>query len=281
MKRLLTIAPAVLLFAAGCLASKGDIEQLQTELRATRAQLAMGDSSILRADGNRQAQIAQVSAKLDRALDSLRVLTNRVAAFQATATGNFDEMNQQLLQMQALVGQNTRNVQEARAQLQALRESGASNMASPPPASSAPATTTDTSRGASSVAPAPGIPGPATLYESASNSINQGAYSTGRRALEQLLASYPTSEQAPRAMLRIGETYKVEGNQAASDSVYRLVADRYPKNSEAGLALYRIGKELWDNGKKSEARTYLNRVIRDFPNSDAARLAKDTLNPRE
>jgi len=280
MRRVLTIAPVALLFAAGCLASKGDIEQLQTELRATRAQLAMGDSSILHADVARQSQIAQVSSKVDRAIDSLRVLGNRLAAFQATATGNFDEMNQQLVQMQALVGQNTRNLQETRSTLQALREQGSSAVSAPPPAAAATTAPADTSR-AGTTAPAAGVPGPATLYESASNSINQGAYSTGRRALEQLLASYPTYELAPRAMLRIGETYKAEGNQAASDSVYRLVVDRYPKNSEAGLALYRIGKGLWDNGKKSEARIYLNRVIRDFPNSDAARLAKDTLNPRE
>lgn len=271
MRRLLTVAPAAMLFAAGCLASKGDIETLQTEMRATRAQLALGDSSILRADVARQTQIAQLSTRVDRALDSLRVVSSRLAAFQANANGNFDSINQQILQIQALLGQTTRNLQELRTQNQALREQGATAVTTPPPAASA-----DTSRGAAS-----GIPGPATLYSSANESINQGAYATARRSLEQLLTSYPDYEFAPRAMLRVGETYRAEGNTAASDSVYRLVADRYPKKAEAGLALYRIGKGLWDAGKKSEARTILQRVIRDFPGSDAASLARETLNPRE
>lgn len=270
MRRLLTVAPAALLFAAGCLASKGDIEQLQTELRATRAQVALGDSSILRADAARQSQIAQLSTKVDHAIDSLRAVASRLASFQASANGNFDSINQQIVQMQALLGQNTRNLQETRSQIQALREQGT--------AAVAPSAAPDTARAA---APGSGIPGPATLYNSATESIDQGAFSTGRRALEQLLASYPTFELAPRALLRIGETYKAEGNTAASDSVYRLVAERYPKNAEAGLALYRVGKGLWDAGKKSEARTILQRVIRDYPNSDAASLAKETLNPRE
>lgn len=267
MKRLMTVAPAALLFAAGCLASKSDIRLLQDELRATRTQLAVGDTSILRADAARQAQIAQLSAKVDRALDSLRFLSSRLASLQGTTNGNFETVNQQIVQMQALLGQTTRNLQETRSQIQALREQGSTPMMPVSP---------DTSnRGGS------GIPGPATLYSSAMESINQGAYSTGRRALEQLLASYPTYEQAPRALLKIGETYQGERNLAASDSVYRLVAERYPKNAEAGSALYRVGKSLWDSGKKSEGRTILNRVIRDFPSSDEARLAKDLLNPRE
>src|SRR5262249_48150884 len=118
-------------------------------------------------------------------------------------------------------------------------------------------------------------------YNSALESINQGAYSTGRRSLDQLLTSYPTDERASAAMLKIGETFQAERNTTAADSVYRAVADKYPKSKEAGLALYRVGKALWDDGKKAEARIILNRVIRDYPNSDAASLAKETLNPRE
>ena len=122
-KKPLAVAHAALLFfAAGCVASKSDIRLLQDELRATRQQLALGDTSILRADDARRNQINQLSVKLDRAIDSLRVVANRLATLSANANGSFEQIQQQVSQLQALVNQNTRNVQEARSQMQMLTE---------------------------------------------------------------------------------------------------------------------------------------------------------------
>lgn len=267
--RLLTVANAALLLcAAGCVASKGDIRLLQDEMRATRTQLALGDTSILRADEARRNQINQLSSKLDRTADTLRVVANRLGTLAANISGSFEQIQQQVTQMQAMLSQTTRNLQETRSQVQVLSERGAT---APPP------TTADPTAPAGA-APT-GVPGAATLYSSALESINQGAYGTGRRSLEQLLNTYPTDDRAPRALLKIGETYQAERNLTASDSVYRLVANKYPKSDEAGLGLYRVGKALWDSGKKSEGRVLLNSVIRDHPNTDAARLAAETLKP--
>jgi TolA-binding protein len=266
MRSALRIVYAVLSFAAaGFVASKGDIRLVQDELRATRQQLALGDTSILRADEARRNQISQLQRQLDRAIDSLGKVANRLATLSANVSGSFDQMQQNVTQMQAMISQATRNVQETRSQVQMLSERGAT---APPPMSDPNA----------SVGGAPtGVPGAATLYSSAVESINQGAFGTGRRSLEQLLASYPDDQRAPRAMLKIGETYAADRNSAAADSVYRLVFDKYPRTDEAGLALYRVGKSLWDSGKRSEGRILLNRVIREHPNTDAARLASETL----
>jgi TolA-binding protein len=267
MSYLKTVANAALLFvAAGCVASKGDIRLLQDEMRATRQQLALGDTSILRADDARRNQINQLSTKLDRMIDSLGRVASRLGTLSANMSGSFEQMQQQVAQMQAMISQTTRNLQETRSQVQMLSERGT------------PATPTVDPNAAPGGAPS-GIPGAATLYNSAIESINQGAFATGRRSLDQLLTTYPDDERAPRAMLKIGETYGAERNLSAADSVYRLVADKYPKSDEGGTALYRVGKALWDSGKKGEGRILLNRVIRDHPNTDAARLATETLKP--
>ena len=254
---------ALLFVATGCVASKGDIRLLQDELRATRQQLALGDTSILRADDARRNQIAQLSTKLDRTTDTLRAVANRLATLSANINGSFEQIQQQVTQMQAMLSQTTRNLQETRSQVQMLSERGSSAPSMPDP-------------NAAGAAPG-GLPGAATLYNTALESINQGAFATGRRSLEQLLTSYPDDQRAPRAMLKIGETYAADRNSAAADSVYRLVFDKYPKTDEAGLALYRVGKALWDSGKRSEGRILLNRVVREHPNTDAARLASETL----
>jgi TolA-binding protein len=270
---LINLAPvvAVTLATTGCLASKGDIRLLQDELRASRAQQAMGDTSILRADDARRAQIAALSAKIDRLNDSLRVLTGRVASFQGTANSEFDAIGQQMVQMQALLGQTTRNLQDTRAQLAAIREQGGLPAAGTPPTASP-----DTSQRA-----AAGLPGASTLFLTAKEQLDNGAFGTARRGFEQLLEAYPNSDQAPRAMLYIGDAYKGEGNSAAADSVYQLIPTRYPKSPEAATGLYRHGRMLWDANKRSEARVVLNRLMRDYPNSDEYYLARDLLNPRE
>ena len=120
MKRWTSVAPLLLLASAGCLASKSDIRLIQDEVRATRGQVAAGDTSMLRADNARRSQIAQLSAAVDKMNDSLRVLSNRFASFQASVSGELDAMSRQMVQFQALLGQTTRNVQDTRAQIEAL-----------------------------------------------------------------------------------------------------------------------------------------------------------------
>jgi hypothetical protein len=132
MKRWAAVAPLLIVASTGCLASKGDIRLLQEELRANRAQLGAVDTSIVRASEQRQRQIAALSATIDRMNDSLRTLAARFSAFQATANGEFDAMGRQMVAMQSLLGQTTRNVQDTRAQLEALREQGNNAMTATP-----------------------------------------------------------------------------------------------------------------------------------------------------
>lgn len=269
MNRLAAAAPVVMLLATGCLASKSDIRLLQDELRATRAQLAIGDTSILRADEARQRQIANLSVQLDRTMDSVRVITSRLASFQANTTGQFEAINEQIIQMRTLLGQTTRSIQDTRTQLQQLKEQGAMP-AAPPSGGSAIDTASRNS----------GVPGPATLYNSAMESASQGAPSAARRSFELLVNTYPQDDLAPRALLKIGDLYRTDRNIAAADSVYALVVERYPKSDEAANALYLRGRPLWDAGKRNEAMVYFNRIKRDYPNSTAAQSVADLTKSR-
>lgn len=267
------LAPVVLLGMTGCLASKGDIRLLQDELRVTRAQVATGDSAILRADAARRTQFADLAATLDRVNDSLRVLTARFAMFQANATGEFDAVGKQIVQVQALLGQTTRNMQEARAQLEALREQGTGPVPAATATSVPPGSAPDTAQHAAG-------PGPATLFTSAIEAFRNGSYRTARMGFDELVRTYPDYEQTPRAQVYIGDSYKSEGNTAAADSVYQLVATKYASNATiAPQGLYKHGLVLWDANKREEARIVFNRLIREYPRSDEAELAKSKLNP--
>src|SRR5215813_3627102 len=85
--RTLTLASGALLAAStsGCLASKGDVRILQDELRALR-------SSIARSDTAQRAQTDTAMSLISRANDSLRLMSSRLAAFQANVTGGMYDM---------------------------------------------------------------------------------------------------------------------------------------------------------------------------------------------
>ena len=270
MKQIRTAASLALILLGGCLASKGDIRLLQDEIRATRAQIAVADTSRMRSDDARRAQIASLASSVERISDSLRSLNGRFSAFQANAAGQFDAVGQQIVQIQALLGQTTRGMAEARAQLEALREQGISSSSSAPAPAGA-----DTGKGA------PAGPGPATLFTANYTEFRNGSYRTALRGFDELIRTYPDYSQVPLAQIYVGDAYKGIGNLAAADSVYQLVPVRYPKSSQAATGLYKHAMILWDGNKRVEARIFFNQVIRDYPNSPEAGLASDRLRPKE
>lgn len=266
MKYRAVVAAIVGLTSTGCLASKGDIRLIQDELRVNRSQLGTVDTSIARGNQQLQRQIAALSSTIDRMNDSLRVLTARFASFQATANGEFDAIGRQMVAMNATLGMTTRNVQDARAQLEALKEqanNGATGAVAP-----------------SGGAPA-GVPGAGTLFTTGKEQLDNGASGTARTAFEQLLSAWPNSPEAPRAQFYIAVSYANDRNMPAADSVYQVVFAKYPKSPEAATSLYKHGLFLWDANKKVEARQFLNRVQRDYPDSDEARSARDFLRDRD
>jgi tol-pal system protein YbgF len=261
------------MLASGCLATKGDIRLIQDELRATRAQVGLVDTSVIRTNAQIRQQIASLSAELLRLSDSVRVQASRLASLQATTNGELNTMNGQIVQMQALLGQTTKNIQEARQQINALRE--AAPVGAPPATAVAP-TPGDTSRHI----PA-GLPGSATLFLTGKQQLENNAYGTARMAFDQLLSAYPNSVEAPLAQYYVAQSYTSEGNTAAADSVYVLLYTKYPKSPNAPTGLYRHGTYLWDQGKKAEARIALNRVLSEYPNSDEVALVKSFLRDRD
>ena len=271
------LTPVAMVAATGCLATQGNIRVLQDELRASRAQLAQNDSAILRAEEARQREIAALANNVERLNDSVRVLTQRLALFQANAAGQFDAMGQQVVKIENLLGQNTRDLQEQLQRLKVLQEQGISGATAPAPApggSSAPPSASDTSRGS-------GAPGPATMFTSAVDEFRKGSYRTARSGFDDLIRMYPDYEQNARAEVYVGDAFKADGNTAAADSVYQLVETKYPNSPDVAGALWRRGRMLWDANKKNEARVVLNRLINKYPQSDEAELAKGLMNPSE
>jgi len=255
MMRLKAVAPAAALLACGCLASKRDVFMLQSQLSTMQAASARADS----------AQRMQVQVLLNAVTvsnDSVRAISARLARLQSTVATDHYEMGRELLQIQELTGQSQRRLQELRASLEERNQSAGTPVAPGTP---------------DSLQPAPPGPGPAQLFQSSLDQMRRGSMRVARSGFEQLLTQYPNSEDAPEAMIYIAATYASERNQVAADSVYGLVVQRYPSSPKAATALYKQALSMREAGRITQARAAFERIIKDYPRSDEAELARAQL----
>ena len=239
---------------SGCVASKGDVALIQNDLRVMRESQAQMDAA-------QRSHIDQLLAQIQRTNDSVRVVSARLAKFQGDQVNANYEMGRQLVTIQELTGQSQKRIQELRASLDERNQNAAPTVPVPG----------DTSR------PAPAGPGPAQLFQSSYDQLRRGSTAVARSGFEELVRTYPTYEDAPDAMVYIADTYASERNQAAADSVYGLVIQRYPASPKAATALYKQALSLRAAGKTPAARAALNRILKDYPHSDEAVLATDAL----
>jgi tol-pal system protein YbgF len=253
--RVRRLAPAAALLVGGCLASKSDVVLLQSQLSSMQ-------TSAARADSARQAQINVVLGQAIQSNDSVRALSARLAKLQANVATDHYEMGRQILQIQELSGQSQRRLQELRASLEEQRQTATA----PPPVA----------RDSAAVAAAAG-PGPAQLFQTSLDQLRRGSATVARSGFEELLRAYPTSEDAPEAMIYIAETYAAERNQVAADSVYGLVVQRYPASPKAATALYKHALSLRTAGRTTTARAAFDRIVKEYPRSDEAALAREQL----
>jgi tol-pal system protein YbgF len=208
-----------------------------------------------RADTAQKRQTDSAITLMTRTNDSLRILTQRLGAFQATVGGELFEMGKQLITIQELAGMSSKRIMELRSTM----EERAQGM-----------TTGDTASG-------PAAPGPAQLFQLSFDQLRRGSYGTARSGFEELLRRYPDFEEASAAQLYIAQSYAEERRTAEADSVYGLVVTKYPRSKDAPTALYTYGLSQLSQGKTSAARAALQRVVREFPSSTEAELARDRL----
>ncbi len=114
-------------------------------------------------------------------------------------------------------------------------------------------------------------------YQSAFDLLRTGDYEEAASAYEQFLAVFPSSPLADNAQYWLAETYYVQRQYMAALPAFQLVVDDYPGSSKLPDALLKIGFCNYELQQWDAARDSLERVIREFPATTAARLATQRL----
>jgi tol-pal system protein YbgF len=265
MHRLRSPASWLALIALGGCASKGDLRRVEEQLLLSRA-----DNQ--RADSARGAQLAeiirtqrQIADSLDSAGRRLGQVSTQVTALKGDVSNDLISIQQQLVQVQALTGQSQVRLTELQTQLEARSEQ--LNVGPPAPSP-------DSAGGPG--APGPGSPSAEQMYAASLQQLRRGSPGTARIGFRELLRLYPAHARVPDATYFVGETFAAESPDSAA-VYYGKVVESFPKSPRASSALYKLGL-LAERRKDLEvARGFYQRVVRDYPRSDEAALARDRL----
>ena len=116
-----------------------------------------------------------------------------------------------------------------------------------------------------------------TVYAAAYQTFKNGQYDKSRTEFKNFLATYPDTEYAGNAQFWIGECYFFEKNYEQAILEYEKVSKNYPKGNKVPYALLKQGLSFLKLNDKTSAKLILQQVIKDFPNTNQARIARSKL----
>jgi tol-pal system protein YbgF len=120
-------------------------------------------------------------------------------------------------------------------------------------------------------------PGEGEAYRAAYALVRGQEFDAAVTAFRGFLERFPDGRYAPNAHYWLGELFLVidPPDPEAARQSFMLLLNQYPDNAKVPDALYKLGRVQFIKGNSARAREYLNRVMREYPDSSAARLASD------
>jgi tol-pal system protein YbgF len=116
-----------------------------------------------------------------------------------------------------------------------------------------------------------------SLYAAAYETFKEGNYDKARTEFENFLKLHPRTEYSGNAQFWIGECYYHERQYEKAILEYEKVVTNFPEGNKVPYALLKQGLSFEQLGDKASARLFLQQVIRDYPNTNQAGVARSKL----
>jgi tol-pal system protein YbgF len=116
-----------------------------------------------------------------------------------------------------------------------------------------------------------------STYAGAYDIFKAGNYEKARTEFQNYLKLHPRSEYSGNAQFWIGECYYNEHKYEKAILEYEKVVKNFPDGNKVPAALLKQGLSFQKLGDKTSAQLILQQVIRDYPNTNQARVARAKL----
>jgi tol-pal system protein YbgF len=231
----------------------GMVRQLIEQSTVTVSKLNTAIDAVQR---NVQSSVAAQGAKVDQVTTNVQALNDSIEDIRARLGRLSEQMVAMRMAIETLQTQQTQ-IQQAAAQAVASSQPGAPGQ----PAGSG-------------AAPAPP---PKELYDNALRDLSSGNTELAMKEFLDYLRYYPDTDLAGNAQFYVGESlYRQKKYREAIDA-YDTVLDRYPRGNKAAAARLKKGLASFELKDRAGGERELRRLMRDFPNSDEAKIAKEYL----
>ncbi|MGY3913648.1 tol-pal system protein YbgF [Aeromonas piscicola] len=115
-------------------------------------------------------------------------------------------------------------------------------------------------------------------YDAAVNMVLKDKnYDKAIPAFEGFIKQYPSSGYVPNAHYWLGQLLFNKGDRTGAAAQFSTVANKFSKSPKRADALLKLGMLAQLDGKKAEAKTFYEQVIKGYPNTSPAQLAKQSL----
>ena len=118
---------------------------------------------------------------------------------------------------------------------------------------------------------------PKTLYDSAYSDLKEGNYQLAIAEFSRYLSDFPQTDLADNAQYWIGECYYVQGEYKKALVEFQKVLGKYPNSEKIPGVLLKMGYTLSELKDHKGAVKYLKDLVKKFPSSYEAKLAKERL----
>jgi tol-pal system protein YbgF len=249
-----------------------DIRMLQEQTQQLQQQL--------------QSAIALLSESLKQVntrLDEQNGLTRKAFADQKLVT---DTVGNDLRVIRERVDETNVRITSLSQEVEALRlaipsspggTASSSDPSSPEPSPGSPAPAPGVPPAAPPTTSAPSGVSPQRLYDTAWADFTAGQWTLCVEGFNTYLKSFPRSDAADDAQFYIGECQLQDNKFAAAMDSYSRVISGYAKGDKVPDAYYKRGVAFDRLGQPDRAKESWETLIKNFPDSDLARLAKQQL----
>ncbi len=116
-------------------------------------------------------------------------------------------------------------------------------------------------------------------YRDSQKLIKEKKLPEAERSLLAFISQYPNSTLTANAHYWLGEVYLAakKPDLAKAKKHFQVVIDQYPKNTKTAVAMYKLAMIHDELGEPAKARVLLEGVIKKFPNTPPANMAKKYL----
>ncbi len=111
-------------------------------------------------------------------------------------------------------------------------------------------------------------------YQNALNLYRTGKFAQSHQAFENFLKQYPSSRYASNAIYWDAETFYARGQYPDSILTFKDILARFPESTKTADALLKIALAYQKLGDASNSALHATVLYEDWPNSEAARRAR-------